>query len=151
GTVEAIDADADTMTIRTDRGTLAPLTARYLEAGHVRHAYALTGHAGQGATVERTFVLGHDRGRLQEWGDVALSRARDGTRIYVAEPFEAPERVETGRDISALERMTNSFETSARETLATLTASRSTSGNDRTPWRQQAPPTDPARDELRAI
>ncbi|MGH2713819.1 MAG: C-terminal helicase domain-containing protein, partial [Thermoleophilaceae bacterium] len=57
----------------------------------VQHAYALTGHAGQGLTVERAFVLGSDRGRLQEWGYVALSRARTETRLYLTETVGEPE------------------------------------------------------------
>ncbi len=73
--------------------------ARYLEAGNVRHAYALTGHAAQGLTVERAFVLGAGEARLQEWGYVALSRARTETRLYVTgdaararEPLPRPRR-----------------------------------------------------------
>ena len=48
---------------------------------HLEHGYALTGHAAQGATVERAFVLVEDRGALQEWGYVACSRARRETRL----------------------------------------------------------------------
>src|SRR5581483_9833017 len=49
-------------------GDRIELSRQYLEAGHVRHAYALTGHSGQGVTVDRAFVLGSGDARLQEWG-----------------------------------------------------------------------------------
>jgi ATP-dependent exoDNAse (exonuclease V) alpha subunit len=49
------------------------------------HAYALTGHAAQGATVERAFVLLPDAGALREWGYVACSRARADTHVYLCE------------------------------------------------------------------
>jgi conjugative relaxase-like TrwC/TraI family protein len=62
GTVAGVDAKGRTLTVATDRGGEVTVSRRYLEAGHVEHAYALTGHAGQGLTVERAFVLGSDRG-----------------------------------------------------------------------------------------
>ena len=83
GTVERIDGDKRTLAISTDRGSTVELGRSYLAGGNVRHAYALTGHAAQGLTVERAFVLGAGEARLQEWGYVALSRARTETRLYV--------------------------------------------------------------------
>jgi len=68
GTVEAADPAGRTLTVLTDRGDRVELPCRYLTAGHVRHAYALTGHSGQGVTVERAFVLASADARLQEWG-----------------------------------------------------------------------------------
>ena len=98
-TVEAVDRKHRTLTVVTDRGDRIELGGRYLEGGHVRHAYALTGHAAQGVTVERAFVLGVGGQRLQEWGYVALSRARQETRLYVTgdaararEPLPRPRR-----------------------------------------------------------
>src|SRR4051794_12491952 len=84
GTVERIDRERRTLTVTTDRGPSVELSRAYLAAGNVRHAYALTGHAAQGVTVERAFVLGAGEARLQEWGYVALSRARTETRLYVS-------------------------------------------------------------------
>jgi hypothetical protein len=83
GTVARVDHKKRTLTIATDRGSTVELSRPYLAAGNVRHAYALTGHAAQGLTVERAFVLGAGEARLQEWGYVALSRARAETRLYV--------------------------------------------------------------------
>jgi conjugative relaxase-like TrwC/TraI family protein len=85
GTVGRVYLDRGAVRVAPDHGGEVELPRRYLEAGHVQHAYALTGHAGQGFTVERAFVLGSERGRLQEWGYVALSRARVQTRLYVTE------------------------------------------------------------------
>jgi conjugative relaxase-like TrwC/TraI family protein len=53
-------------------------------AEHLDYGYALTGHAAQGVTADRTFVLLTDQGALQEWGYVACSRARLQTRLYLA-------------------------------------------------------------------
>jgi hypothetical protein len=64
---------------RVYRGPSVELPRSYLQAGNVRHAYALTGHAAQGITVERAFALGAGEARLQEWGYLALSRARTET------------------------------------------------------------------------
>jgi conjugative relaxase-like TrwC/TraI family protein len=83
GAVEHLDRHNRTLAVVTDRGDRVLLDRHYLDAGHARHGYALTGHAGQGVTVERAFVLGASERRLQEWGYVALSRARESTRLYV--------------------------------------------------------------------
>jgi hypothetical protein len=83
GAVERVDPNDRTLAVVTDRGDRVVLDRHYLDAGHARHGYALTGHAGQGVTVERAFVLGASERRLQEWGYVALSRARESTRLYV--------------------------------------------------------------------
>src|SRR5204862_276387 len=83
GTVEGVDPGRRTLTVATDRRPTVELNRRYLEPGHVPHAYALTGHAAQGLTVEHAFVLGAGDARLQEWGYVALSRAREESRLYI--------------------------------------------------------------------
>ena len=79
------DLDQTTLTLRTDQGALRRTPVAYA-AKHLDHGYALTGHAAQGATVDRAFVLVEDRGALQEWGYVACSRARRETRLYLATP-----------------------------------------------------------------
>jgi conjugative relaxase-like TrwC/TraI family protein len=45
--------------------------------------YAMTGHVAQGATVDRSFVLASE-GMGREWAYVALSRGRQGNRLYLA-------------------------------------------------------------------
>lgn len=119
GTVESIDRKARALTISTDRGDTVRLTARYLGAGHLRHAYAITGHSGQGVTVDRAFVLGASDARLQEWGYVALSRARTETRLYVtADARERESHFHDLDDRGAVTRVAQALEESAVERLA---------------------------------
>jgi conjugative relaxase-like TrwC/TraI family protein len=119
GTIEQVDRARGRLHVRTDRGDDVCLDRRYLEAGDVRHAYALTGHASQGLTVERAFVLGADAGRLQEWGYVALSRAREETRLYVRggelEPETHAQELGGGDPLS---RFAQALESSGSERLA---------------------------------
>lgn len=119
GTVAAVHPNERTLTLATDRGERVDLPETYLEAGHVEHAYALTGHACQGLTVERAFVLGSDRGRLQEWGYVALSRARQQTRLYVTEPVaEAESHFHELDEREPLTRLAQALEQPGAERLA---------------------------------
>jgi ATP-dependent exoDNAse (exonuclease V) alpha subunit len=118
-TVEAVDVKESALSVATDRGDHLTLHRRYLEAGHVRHAYALTGHAGQGATVERAFVLGSGEARLQEWGYVSLSRAREATRLYVTGSVrERESHFEDLDDRNPVTRLAQALEESAIERLA---------------------------------
>jgi conjugative relaxase-like TrwC/TraI family protein len=82
GTVEAIDRDRGSLIIRTDDGRRVQLPADYLE--HAHHGYAITGHASQGATADRTFVLATPERGSAEWGYVAASRHRIDLQVYVA-------------------------------------------------------------------
>ncbi|HZR90887.1 MAG TPA: MobF family relaxase [Gaiellaceae bacterium] len=119
GTIERLDKANGTLSVATDRGDRVELSRQYLEAGHVRHAYALTGHSGQGVTVDRAFVLGSGDARLQEWGYVALSRARDATRLYVtASTFERESDFHEHDDRDPVARLASSLEESAVERLA---------------------------------
>ena len=112
------DLDQTTLTLRTDQGALRRTPVAYA-AKHLDHGYALTGHAAQGATVDRAFVLVEDRGALQEWGYVACSRARRETRLYLATPpldpdlpGRAPQRDQVP------ERVVHALTASASEPLA---------------------------------
>ena len=119
GTVAQVDRDRRTVTLTTDRGPQVELSRRYLEAGNVRHAYAITGHAAQGLTVERAFVLGAGEARLQEWAYVALSRARAETRLYVTgTPREHESHFHDLDDRDPLARFGRALEESAVEELA---------------------------------
>ena len=119
GTVERVDVERRTLAIATDRGPTVDLSRRYLETGNVRHAYALTGHAAQGLTVERAFVLGAGEARLQEWAYVALSRARAQTRLYVTgTPREHESDFHILDDRDPLTRFGRALEESAIELLA---------------------------------
>jgi conjugative relaxase-like TrwC/TraI family protein len=82
GTVEYVDLTDGSLALRTDDGRRLRLPADYLE--HAHHGYAITGHAAQGATVDRTFLLARpDRGSA-EWGYVVASRHRTTLQVYVA-------------------------------------------------------------------
>ncbi len=70
-TVEAVD----------DRGVQLLLPAGYLDAGHVAHGYAITGHKAQGLTCDHTYTLGTDT-LYREWGYVALSRGKLTNQLY---------------------------------------------------------------------
>jgi conjugative relaxase-like TrwC/TraI family protein len=80
GTIRAVD-DAGVI-LETGAGTLRRLPAAYV-AGHVEHAYALTGHGMQGGTVERAFVIAAPHELTRGWSYTALSRARGETRLFV--------------------------------------------------------------------
>jgi hypothetical protein len=119
GTVDRVDHGRRTLALATDRGPTVELSSRYLETGNVRHAYALTGHAAQGLTVERAFVLGAGEARLQEWGYVALSRARTQTRLYITgTPREHESDFHVLDDRDPLTRFGRALEESAIELLA---------------------------------
>jgi conjugative relaxase-like TrwC/TraI family protein len=68
--------------VRFHDGRRVQLPERYVRGGHLDHGYASTAHRAQGATVDRTFVLGSDE-LYREWGYTALSRHRQGARFYV--------------------------------------------------------------------
>ncbi len=122
-----VDLNPASLTLSTDSGFLRPLPLAYA-AEQLDHAYALTGHAAQGATVDRAFVLLHGEGALQEWGYVACSRARTETRLYLA--GERYERESHGCDPSVRagsERVAHALTVSASEPLA-LDQTRAASG-----------------------
>jgi conjugative relaxase-like TrwC/TraI family protein len=114
-----VDLDQTALTLRTDQGALRTAPVEYA-ATHLDHGYALTGHAAQGATVERAFVLLDDRGALHEWGYVACTRARRETRLYLAEHENLePETPARDHDQHApAERTARALERSAAEPLA---------------------------------
>jgi ATP-dependent exoDNAse (exonuclease V) alpha subunit len=152
-TVEAVDRKHRTVTAVTDRGDRIELGGRYLEDGQVRHAYALTGHAAQGVTVEGAFVLGVGGQRLQEWGYVALSRARQETRLYVtATPRERESHFHDLVDRDPLTRLGQALEESAIERLA-IDQRPLPSGplHDSRPEIEQFNPTAERREQLRAL
>ncbi len=85
-TVTAIDNESGALTETPDAGGRRVLDADYA-AEHLEHAYALTGHGAQGATVEWAGVIGRPSDFTAEWAYPALSRPRGQTRLHViAEP-----------------------------------------------------------------
>jgi conjugative relaxase-like TrwC/TraI family protein len=81
GTVTAFDLDNCSILVRTDRGLMIRLTGEELGAARLDHAYAVTVHRAQGATVDRAHVLADGGGR--ELAYVAMSRARETTHVHV--------------------------------------------------------------------
>ena len=118
GTVVELDLAGRALMLRTDAGAFRRINSLYA-VEHLDHAYALTGHAAQGATVDRAFVLLRDEGALREWGYVACSRARTETRLYATgEALEAEQHGNplTPRDPTA--RLASALERSGAEQLA---------------------------------
>jgi conjugative relaxase-like TrwC/TraI family protein len=83
--VIAVNPETRSVAIRTKAGDERRLDSTYLDDGWLDHAYALTAHAAQGATVDQSFVLGSDE-LYREWGYTALSRHHDQARFYVVSP-----------------------------------------------------------------
>jgi conjugative relaxase-like TrwC/TraI family protein len=119
GTVAAVDLVERTATVDLDDGRRVTLPRRYLDRGHLSHAYALTGHKTQGLTLERAFVLADDQRALREWGYVALTRARETTRVYTIashlEPDASPHRPEPAGPV---DRLAEALARPAAQTLA---------------------------------
>jgi ATP-dependent exoDNAse (exonuclease V) alpha subunit len=81
GTLAAITGDR--LVVAFDSRSPIELPRSYAEHGNLDHAYAITAHRAQGATVDRAFVLGSDE-LYREWGYTALSRHREEVRFYVS-------------------------------------------------------------------
>jgi conjugative relaxase-like TrwC/TraI family protein len=87
GTVRHLDPDQ--VTIETDAHLIRTLPAAYV-ADHVEHAYALTGHGMQGATVEHAIVLATPHDLSRGWSYTALSRARGHTQLVIRDTTPTP-------------------------------------------------------------
>ena len=79
GTVTGVGSDQ--MTVRFADGRDEVLIGDQLDSDHLDHAYALTVHRVQGATVDTAHVFADGGGR--ELAYVAMSRARASTQVYV--------------------------------------------------------------------
>jgi conjugative relaxase-like TrwC/TraI family protein len=84
-TITAVDPDEGSVRISFGSGRTVDLPGRYLAAGHLTHAYAMTVHKAQGITCDRAFTLGSDT-LYRELGYVAMSRGRLGNHLYMAGP-----------------------------------------------------------------
>jgi conjugative relaxase-like TrwC/TraI family protein len=138
-TVHTADAEAGALTLRLDGGPIRQIPVGYA-AEHLEYGYALTGHAAQGLTVDRAFVLARAEGALAEWGYVAASRARVETRLYAVGPELA--------DDAAFGR--NQTEPAVRRLASALTrAAAERPAADRIERRPEAPsPRQMARERL---
>ena len=84
GTVIAVDPTEKDLVVRTDAGAQRRLDAPYV-AEHLQHAYALTAHTIQGATVEWAGVVGRPEDFTRNWSYTALSRAREPTELFLVD------------------------------------------------------------------
>lgn len=105
GTITAIDPTRAEAVIALDGGSCVRLPGTYL-ADHVRHGYAITGHAAQGATLLRTHVLAPIHGDQAEWAYVTATRARDETRLYAPTALAEGEAGEVSASASTSLRTT---------------------------------------------
>jgi conjugative relaxase-like TrwC/TraI family protein len=134
-----VDLDESGLTLRTDDGERRSPPLAYA-AEHLDHGYALTGHAAQGGTFDRAFVLLSDGGALREWGYGACSRARVETHLYLADRQLTIERETPLRQpdpAAPPERAARALERSAAEPLAVDQRVRQRDMNPRLRARQQ--------------
>jgi Ti-type conjugative transfer relaxase TraA len=101
GVVTDIDSARLQMTIACEDGSAFVLTKSYLQAGHLTHAYAMTGHKAQGMTAQKAFVLG-DETLYREWAYVAMSRGKQENHLYVVAGIDA-EREELGGQVAGVD------------------------------------------------
>ncbi len=94
GTVQKVDTDFGSLTVRLDDGGTTVFPRSLTSSNRFGHAYAKTVHRSQGATVDTAHYLEDGGGR--ELAYVALSRARQGTSIYV----EADDLAQATEDLS---------------------------------------------------
>ena len=82
GTVIAVEQAEQQVVVRTDAGAQRVLEPGYV-AEHLQHAYTLTAHTAQGASVEWAGVVGHPEDFTRNWSYTALSRARHPTELFL--------------------------------------------------------------------
>jgi hypothetical protein len=85
---QIIDMEPGRITVQHNDGRQTDLPETYARDGHLDHGYAVTAHRAQGATVDRTFVLG-GQDSYREWGYTAMTRHRDRADFYITaeQPF----------------------------------------------------------------
>lgn len=119
GTITDISYRQRTVTIATDDGDRR-LDSDYLDAGHMRHGYAVTVHKAQGRTRDHGLLLASDH-MHREMGYVGLSRGRDSNRMYLVDD-EAADELEhhsrPGEKPDRLDLVTDSLRRSAAKELA---------------------------------
>ena len=92
GTVTRVNGDQ--LEVRLDDGTTRRPEPWYVEDGHVRLGYALTGHTVQGATSDRAVLCGAPDQMFKEWLYVGVTRPRGYARIF----YTPLERFNDGRE-----------------------------------------------------
>ncbi len=90
GEVLNLAPEGRTLTVRLDQGDRVQFSLD--DYDHVRLGYAMTTHKGQGATVERAFILAGGAMQDREITYVQASRARGETQIFI-DQLDAGERL----------------------------------------------------------
>ena len=118
GTVTSINHEHRHIALETDDGRRI-LPADYLDAGHIRHGYAVTVHKAQGSTCDHALVLGSDE-LYREMGYVGLSCGRLSNRMYLVDGAEQ----RADREVHATPNQPEGSDVlaAAREALATSRA-----------------------------
>jgi Ti-type conjugative transfer relaxase TraA len=85
GTVKECRQDGENsiLKIECDDGKTREINTE--EYSDIRHGYAITGHASQGATVQKSFVLFNRGASDLSWGYVAMTRHKDRVQLYATE------------------------------------------------------------------
>ncbi len=83
GHVGSVDPETRTMRVRLARGAVVDLPARYVDAGHVGLAYAMTVNKAHGTTCDQTMTLVDDL-LYRELAYEAMSRGRHHNHIYIS-------------------------------------------------------------------
>jgi Ti-type conjugative transfer relaxase TraA len=116
-TIEQVD-DHGRIHARANDGSTVDLPPEYAERGHVTHAYAMTFHKAQGATVGETFVLGTE-GLDRERAYSGLSRGTDANYLYLADATDrADERHAPEIERDPTERLAARLEAPSAKAMA---------------------------------
>jgi len=102
GTVTVVDPAAGTLVVRMDDGRLQPFAPADTGAERLAHAYAVTAHRSQGATVEAAHAFEDGGGR--ELGYVKMSRARGTSTVYAVADSPAQAAEDLAREWSSERR-----------------------------------------------
>jgi conjugative relaxase-like TrwC/TraI family protein len=128
-TVVGTDPRRRSIVVQTNTGQQRTLPHDYV-AAHLEHAYALTAHAAQGATVTWAAVVGRTQDFSREWAYTALSRATETAVLHlISEPPERereeyapaeplPERQQTMSELARAMRQSESEPLAAEQTAS---------------------------------
>jgi len=97
GRVTGVDLDSRSLTVEPEQGgSRVVVPWHYIAGGHVAHGYATTIHKSQGATYDRTLLLGDDR-LYRQAGYTGLSRGRQRNDMYLVVDDDREHDVELAR------------------------------------------------------
>ncbi|MFN7147899.1 MAG: MobF family relaxase [Microthrixaceae bacterium] len=122
GTIVDIDHRRHAIALAEADGAIRRLDREYLDAGWMRHGYAVTVHKAQGRTVDHGLLLASDD-LHREAGYVGLSRGRESNCMYLVstEPADElePHTPFRGETVDPYELVTQALGRSGAKSLAT--------------------------------